>query len=132
MDWIVKKQGDFIGKRSLSRSETNRAGRRQLVGLLSADPGKVLLEGTQIIATATEPETPVPMLGHVTSSYMSPNLGRSIALALINDGGSRLGETLYASRQNGAPIPVMVSEPDFIALRDKGELPSGHLGNGDG
>jgi sarcosine oxidase subunit alpha len=34
-------------------------------------------------------------LGHVTSSYHSACLGRSIALALIAGGRERLGQTLY-------------------------------------
>ena len=35
------------------------------------------------------------MIGHVTSSYWSENCGRSIALALVVDGKSRMGDTLY-------------------------------------
>jgi sarcosine oxidase subunit alpha len=36
MDWIVsQKKADFLGKRSLSRPDTARAGRKQLVGLLT-------------------------------------------------------------------------------------------------
>lgn len=122
MDWIVKKSGDFLGKRSLFRSDTARAGRKQLVGLLTADPETVLMEGAQIIATQTESAPPVPMLGHVTSSYFSPNLNRSIALAMLKDGGRRIGETLWVSRKDGEPIPVRVSESNFLALREKGEL----------
>ena len=32
------------------------------------------------------------MIGHVTSSYLSPTLGRSIALALLDGGLKRMGE----------------------------------------
>ena len=42
------------------------------------------------------PQLPVPMLGHVTSSYRSAALGRSFALALLRSGRDRMGETLYA------------------------------------
>jgi sarcosine oxidase subunit alpha len=35
------------------------------------------------------------MLGHVTSSYWSPNVGRSIAMALVKNGRNRMGETVY-------------------------------------
>ncbi|MFO1172273.1 MAG: sarcosine oxidase subunit alpha family protein [Hyphomicrobiaceae bacterium] len=114
MDGLVKKDADFIGKRSLTRSDTARTNRKQLVGLLTEDPGVVLMEGAHVIATSTEPAPPVPMLGYVTSSYMSPNLGRSIALALVQSGGKRMGETLYVSRRNGTPIPVKVTEIDFL------------------
>ena len=41
MDWIVSKQKSFVGKRSLSRSDTARPDRKQLVGLLPDDPSEV-------------------------------------------------------------------------------------------
>ena len=51
MDWIVsKKKYDFIGKRSLYRSDTIRDDRKQLVGLLTENPEEVLEEGAQIVA----------------------------------------------------------------------------------
>jgi sarcosine oxidase subunit alpha len=62
------------------------------------------------------------MLGHVTSSYFSSNLNRSIALAMVKDGGKRIGETLWVSQKDGDPIPVRVSETDFLALAEKGEI----------
>jgi sarcosine oxidase subunit alpha len=115
MDWIVKKDADFIGRRSLFRSDTVRADRKQLVGLVTEDPKIVLQEGAHIISTAFEPpQKPVPMLGHVTSSYFSPNLGRSIALAVVKGGGARMGETLYVPQPAGQPIPVKVTETDFM------------------
>jgi sarcosine oxidase subunit alpha len=40
-------------------------------------------------------------LGHVTSSYHSAALGRSIALALIAGGRARLGETLHVPLPGG-------------------------------
>ena len=51
-----------------------RPDRRRLVGLAAADPNEVLPEGAQLV---DEPFTflPVPMVGYVTSSYWSPNLG---------------------------------------------------------
>ena len=85
MDWIVsKKKYDFIGKRSLYRSDTMKEGRKQMVGLLTSDPNEVLEEGAQIVAEVTK--VPMDMLGHVTSSYFSPNLNKSIALAVVKNG----------------------------------------------
>ena len=50
MDWIIgKKKFDFIGKRSLYRSDTIRDDRKQLVGLLTDDPKEILEEGAQIV-----------------------------------------------------------------------------------
>jgi sarcosine oxidase, subunit alpha len=118
LDWAVKKNGDFIGRRSLARPDSRRADRKQLVGLLPADPREVLPEGAQL----TEVDVPlprghgaksVPMVGHVTSSYMSPNLGRSFALALVRAGRSRLGAELYVPLEDRA-ARVKIVEPVFI------------------
>ena len=54
----------------------------------------VLEEGAQIVADPKQP-IPMKMIGHVTSSYWSENCGRSIALALVDGGRDRMGETLY-------------------------------------
>jgi sarcosine oxidase subunit alpha len=118
---MVKKSGDFIGRRSLSRSDTARSDRKQLVGLLTEDPAIVLMEGAHVIATEAEGTMPVPMLGHVTSSYMSPNLERSIAMAVVKSGRSRMGERLWVSRRDGAPIPVKVTGTDFLAEQQAAE-----------
>ncbi|WP_211370456.1 2Fe-2S iron-sulfur cluster-binding protein [Nonomuraea turkmeniaca] len=97
MSWVVsKKKADFIGKRSYARADTARADRKQLVGLLPEDPGRLLPEGTHLVELSSLPEPPVPMLGHVTSSYRSAALGRTFALALVSGGRARVGERLYA------------------------------------
>ncbi|HLI11561.1 MAG TPA: sarcosine oxidase subunit alpha [Alphaproteobacteria bacterium] len=96
MDWIVsKKKKDFIGKRSLLREDTARPDRKQLVGLLTDDPQEVLPEGAQLVG---DPRAvpPMPMIGHVTSSYFSAILDRSIALALVKGGRQRWGGAVYA------------------------------------
>ncbi|MEM8812328.1 MAG: sarcosine oxidase subunit alpha family protein [Pseudomonadota bacterium] len=119
MDWIVNmKKGDFIGKRSLLREDTARTDRKQLVGLLTEDPKKVLVEGAHVIDTPSEPAPPVPMLGWVTSSYFSPNLERSIAMALVERGGARMGETVYVTYGGAKPAPARIVETDFLANRE--------------
>jgi sarcosine oxidase subunit alpha len=117
---MVKKSGDFIGRRSLSRADSVRDDRRQLVGLLTANPNLVLMEGSQVIATEAESAPPVRMLGHVTSSYFSPNLGRSIAMGLVKGGRNRIGERLWISRRDSRPVPVTVSGTDFLAMPEAG------------
>jgi sarcosine oxidase, subunit alpha len=93
MDWIVSKtKPDFMGKRSYSRPDTSRPDRKQLVGLLPADPAALLPEGAQLVAKPGE----TTMLGHVTSSYRSAALGRTFALALVNGGRDRIGATVHA------------------------------------
>jgi sarcosine oxidase subunit alpha len=113
MDWIVSsKKPDFIGKRSLGRADMHKSGRKQLVGLLPELAGEVLEEGAQIVADAHQ-AIPMTMLGHVTSSYMSPTLGRAFALALLKDGRARLGERLYVPMLDRT-ITVTVTEPVFF------------------
>ncbi|MFT4043144.1 MAG: 2Fe-2S iron-sulfur cluster-binding protein [Gordonia sp. (in: high G+C Gram-positive bacteria)] len=96
MGWAVsKKKPDFLGKRSFARAANNDADRKHLVGLLPVDGRTRLPEGAQVIANAQLPPAPVPMLGHVTSSYLSAELGRTFALALVRGGRERLGEILH-------------------------------------
>ncbi|CAL9616632.1 Sarcosine oxidase subunit alpha [Streptomyces sp. enrichment culture] len=111
MSWVVsKKKPDFIGKRSFARADTVRPDRKHLVGLLPEDPGILLPEGTHLVADRVLPAPPVPMLGHVTSSYRSAALGRTFALALIKGGRDRIGERLYAP-VGGQLVPVTVADP---------------------
>ncbi|MFG2283863.1 sarcosine oxidase subunit delta family protein [Streptomyces asoensis] len=111
MGWVVsKKKPDFIGKRSHARADTARADRKHLVGLLPEDPAALLPEGTHLVAGSVLPAPPVPMLGHVTSSYRSAALGRTFALALIKGGRERVGERLYAP-VGDRMVPVTVASP---------------------
>jgi sarcosine oxidase subunit alpha len=112
MNWVVsKKKVDFIGKRSFTRSENLNPLRKQFVGLLPIDAETVLPEGAQIIEPSADgelPPPPVPMLGHVTSSYRSAELGRPFALALVKGGHARIGDTLSVP-VNGILVPVEVT-----------------------
>jgi sarcosine oxidase subunit alpha len=82
------------------------------VGLLPDDPGALLEEGAQIVA---EPGGKIPavMIGHVTSSYRSPNLGRTFALAMVRQGRERLSSKLYVPMWDRT-ITVTVTDPVFI------------------
>ncbi len=112
MDWIVsKKKYDFIGKRSLYRSDTMKEDRKQLVGLVTDNPNEVLEEGAQIIANTSL--KPVEMLGHVTSSYYSPNLNKSIALAVVRGGKNMLGQKLFIPMED-KNINVTIVDPVFF------------------
>ena len=112
MSWIVsKKKYDFIGKRALNRSDTIKEDRKQLVGILTTDPSIVLEEGSQLVEVKTS--LPMPMVGHITSSYYSPNLGRSIALALIKSGIKKKGTKLIVPRINKS-VEVEITNPVFI------------------
>jgi sarcosine oxidase subunit alpha len=111
--WIIGRQkGDFIGKRSLARGDLQKDGRKQLVGLLPADPQALLEEGAQVVADPAQ-SVPMTMLGHVTSAYHSPNLGRSFALALLENGRARIGQKLHVPLPDRT-LAVTVTEPVFI------------------
>jgi sarcosine oxidase subunit alpha len=118
MEWIVSKTKDFIGRRSFARADTARTDRKQLVGLLSADPALVLPEGGQILG---EPRwtAPVKTTGHVTSSYFSEALGRSIALAVLQSGRSRMGQTVYVTLGDGRVAPATITDPVFLDREGK-------------
>ena len=45
---------------------------------------------------------------------MSPNLGRSIALAMIDNGLARLGESVTARLMDGQLIAAKIVEPVFF------------------
>jgi sarcosine oxidase, subunit alpha len=109
---IAAAKPDFVGKRSLARPDLAAKGRPQLVGLLTETASEVLEEGAQIVDNPLQP-VPMKMLGHVTSSYMSPNCGRSIALALVADGRRRIGDRLHVTSPNGFTA-VKITEPVFF------------------
>ena len=109
LSWMIsKKKDDFLGRRSLSRPDMQRSGRLQLVGLLPTDPKAVIPEGAQIIR-----ETDATPQGHVTSSYMSPTLERSFALAMISDGTTRHGEKINTVFLDGRQIPAIITDTVF-------------------
>ena len=123
MGWVVsKKKPDFIGKRSYTRAENLRPDRKQLVGLLPVDHGCRLAEGTQLIDTVEIGPPPVPMLGFVTSSYVSVELGRTFALALVHGGRARIGSRVHAVI-GGRTVPVDVVDP--VLVDPKGERRDG-------
>ena len=111
--WAVgRAKRDFVGKRSLSRPDMDAPNRRQLVGLLTADPAFVLDEGSQVTEHAAAPSG-TRSLGHVTSSYGETTLGHSIALAMVERGRARLGDTLHVQLERGA-MPVRIVPPVFL------------------
>ena len=117
MDWVVsKKKYDFIGKRSLYRSDTMKEDRKQLVGLVTDNPKEVLEEGAPIVAELNQ--SPVDMLGHVTSSYYSPNLNKSIALAVVRGGKNMMGKKLFVPMENRS-INITVVDPIFLDKENK-------------
>ncbi|MEJ8837442.1 sarcosine oxidase subunit alpha family protein [Ramlibacter sp. AN1133] len=113
MGGMVAKTKDCLGKRSLARSDTAREGRKQFVGLLTDDPQLVLDEGAQVLDEPAQ-RIPARMAGHVTSSYASPTLGRSIALAMVRGGAQRIGQRVHVSMRGGRTATATVASPVFL------------------
>ena len=140
MNWLLTEDKDYLGKRSLARPDCRRADRKQWVGLLSEDGTTVLPEGTQLVEANTpggrpprlpiavlskrsrlvgKPgrargrARPIPMVGHVTSSYYSACLGHPIALALVSAGRARKGDHIHAALSDGRYVKVKIVSPVF-------------------
>ena len=112
LSWAIgKKKPDFIGKRSLERPDMRAENRKQLVGLLTEDPKVVLEEGAQVVEHG-DISMPAKMIGHVTSSYWSAALNRSIAMAAIEAGFGRVGKTVDIPMP-GATYTAEVTTTDF-------------------
>jgi len=118
LNWMIgKKKKDFIGKRSLTRSDIIRGDRKQLVGLVPINKTYGIEEGQQVIEEenlSTPIKKPIKMLGHVTSSYFSPTLNHCVAMALIKGGNRKIGGQLFVSTANLNTIAVEVVTPNFI------------------
>jgi sarcosine oxidase subunit alpha len=114
MSWIVsKKKSDFIGKRALERKSMALTDRKQLVGLKTEDPKVVIPEGAHAVLDPKQ-SYPMEMLGQVTSSYFSPNLGHSIAMGLLKGGHGMKGQTVWFPMIDGRkPIKAVITDPVF-------------------
>lgn len=104
---LAKKSDDFVGRRSLERSDAKRADRLQFVGLESQDPATALPVGAHVIADAA---TRNASQGYVTSSCMSEALGRSVALGLVQSGQARMGEAIHVYC-SGRTFPARIVSP---------------------
>ena len=103
------KQGEFLGKRSLSRPHNVSTGRFEFVGLTPVEQGGVLTAGAHVI-DVNHSGAPAPTQGYVTSACYSPNLQRYVGLGLVQDGSKRLGERVNVY-DNGRVHPAQLSTP---------------------
>ncbi len=106
-------KGDFIGKRMLARDRHVGGARPEVVGLLPDDPAFVPPDGTPVIEPGNAPPR---VLGHVSQGVASPNLGRAIALAVVEDGRARIGARLTLAATSGHCTAEVV-RPCFIDPR---------------
>lgn len=113
LDKMFSMKKDFVGKPLARRPALTDPGRKQLVGLKPLD-GKAVLNGAQLVANG-DPKQPGRSQGHVTSMCYSPALESYIALALLERGRARHGETLYAADPlRGGHGAVEITDPCFF------------------
>ena len=112
MAWILsRKKSDYIGKRSLERPFFHQ-GRKQLVGLLTENPDEVIPLGCHIVPGPRAIPHGSPHMGFVTSSCYSHTLDRSIALAVLEEGRERIGDTVELSLGDKT-TRAQVTQPRF-------------------
>ena len=111
---LARKKVDFIGRRSLLTQDASRDDRRELVGLTVASGENPLPTGAHGVVRESGR---VRSIGYVTSSYFSPTLGKPIALALIERGRRRVGESILVQHLGAQRLDAIF--PGFDADRSK-------------
>jgi sarcosine oxidase subunit alpha len=113
----LKRASEYVGRRSLLTEEACRPDRRQLVGL-AVDEDEPLPVGAHGIERVGGR---VRSIGWVTSSHLSPTLGRPIALGLIERGAARHGEVIavqhLGQRREARLVAPCFLDPEGERLR---------------
>jgi sarcosine oxidase subunit alpha len=86
--------------------------RKKLVGILTVDPQIVLPDGAHAV-DGFKSNGKTKIIGHITSTYFSPTLGRSIAMALIEGGLDRVEEIIDFSVDHATVTRARVVDPIF-------------------
>jgi len=125
LEWAVKlDKTDFVGKPELVWQQESGGGPR-LVGLQPVDGSVVPPEACQIVAGERR------ILGRITSSRMSPTLGRAVCLAQIDASHADPGTEVMVKLPDGRRIAARVTEhhahvdPDGHRLRSGTDVPVG-------
>ncbi len=104
---------EYIGKRSLFMPVASDRRRKQFVGLSVAAGEAPLPTGAHVAMGAGAARR---SQGYVTSSYMSPSLGRPVALGLVEEGFSRMGEAVgvyhLGAHRRATIAPAVALDPE--------------------
>jgi sarcosine oxidase subunit alpha len=92
---IHRRQGDFVGRRSLLRPANSARDRYQLVGLAIEGSLAMPAVGAHLKSAMA------PSEGYVTSAAFSHALGRPVAMGMVRAGSQRMGETFTLSQSAG-------------------------------
>jgi sarcosine oxidase subunit alpha len=108
---MLKKSGDFIGRRLAQRSGLLAADRLQLVGVRPVNPMHRLRNGAQLVDAAA----PNASLGYITSSTPAVEVESWVGLALLANGRQCLGRRLNAaSPVHQETIAVEIVSPHHL------------------
>ena len=109
LGWAMSKsKPDFLGRRSVLLRRAGDRPRRELVGLLTAEPQRLVTEGAPITPGGRREASE----GFVSACVWSPVQQRSVALGLLTHGRQRLGETVWI-RLKDEVVPAVVTAPCF-------------------
>jgi len=112
---MVSSKKAFIGSSLLQRPQLQRDDRLQLVGLRPVDGHSTIPAAAQLCEAAWQPKEIMASQGRLTAAIVSPTLGHSVALALLQNGHQRLEETLWAvSPLEQQSIEVVVTAACFV------------------
>ncbi len=121
LHWAIsKKKGDFLGKRAQDRVHMTDPERWQLVGLETLD-GSVLPDGAYAVAPGENANGQRNVQGRVTSTYLSPTLGKGIAMGLVRRGPERMGEVLDFPTVDGSNTVVKAKIVSPVFYDPEGE-----------
>ena len=110
LDWIMSKtKPDYIGKKANAIRLAENPTRWQLVGLLPDDPDHLIDENAPITPGGRREASE----GFVTACVWSVVHNRVIALALLENGQSRMDETIYIRRKE-VVVTAKVTKPCFF------------------
>ncbi len=113
LGWAIsKKKDDYLGKRAQERSHMSDPERWKLVGLETLD-GSVLPDGAIAVAAGQNANGQRNTQGRVTSTYHSPTLGKGIAMGLVHNGPSRMGDVLEFTKGDGTFIKARIVDQVF-------------------
>ncbi len=110
MKWAIDRtKSDFVGKRTMEMRRAASGSRNELVGLLPHNASEMIIEGTPLTLSQSGRGDSA---GYVSACVRSDACNRVVALGLLNDGRSRIGQTVYA-RSYDRVVPVAVTAPRF-------------------
>lgn len=105
------KTDSYVGDRSLFTAAANDPNRRQWVGLVVPDGEPLIATGAHVVVEDAKTKA-LRSVGVISSSYFSPTLAKPIALAWIESGANRHGETIVVWHM-GEDRVATITDPCF-------------------